>query len=117
MDKLGDKGINIKFDPSGRYKKDESVFELEIDFSAFSEDNVDDPFVYVKCITIFKFENVSSLKEIPPFFYKNSIAIVFPYVRAYVSLMTNQANVKPFVLPTLNLSSLEVPLKENSVEV
>lgn len=65
-------------------------------------------------ITKYQFENVNSFEEIPDFFYKNSIAILFPFVRAYVSIITIQANVPSVMLPTLNLSSLESELKENT---
>ncbi|EXZ22215.1 pretranslocase subunit SecB family protein, partial [Bacteroides fragilis str. S13 L11] len=54
------------------------------------------------------------LAEIPNFFYPNSIAILFPYVRAFVSTLTLQANIKPILLPTLNLSSLQDTLRENT---
>ena len=47
-------------------------------------------------------------------FISNSIAILFPYVRAFVSTLTLQANIKPILLPTLNLSSLQDILRENT---
>ncbi|MBK7039827.1 MAG: protein-export chaperone SecB [Bacteroidetes bacterium] len=55
------------------------------------------------------------LVEIPTFFYKNCIAIIFPYLRAFLSTLTLQANVKPLILPLMNLSGLEKPLIENTV--
>ena len=64
----------------------------------------------------FDFENVNKIEDIPSFFYRNSIAILFPYVRAYISLVTNQANIPALVLPTMNLVSLEKPLKENTTQ-
>lgn len=36
----------------------------------------------------------------------NAPAILFPYVRAYVSSMTAQAGMQPVVLPTINLRSI-----------
>jgi len=73
------------------------------------------PFINVRCNGVFKFTNVSSLEEIPSYFYRNSVAILFPYLRAYISIITNQANTPPLVLPTMNLVSLEKPLKENTI--
>ena len=52
--------------------------------------------------------------DIPGFFYPNSIAILFPYIRAFVSTLTLQANVTPIVLPTLNLTNLQEKLKKNT---
>ena len=54
------------------------------------------------------------LEEIPGFFYPNSLAIIFPYVRAFVSTITLQANVHPVMLPTLNLIGLTEELRSNT---
>lgn len=104
--------IDIDFVPSGVFIKDKSIFELEFDFKAKFED-VNDFFITIKCIASFSFVNVNSLKEIPSFFYANSIAIIFPYIRAFVSTLTLQANVNPLVLPTYNLTSLESKFRDN----
>ena len=72
------------------------------------------PKILVNCVASFKFKENISLAEIPNFFYPNSIAILFPYVRAFVSTLTLQANIKPILLPTLNLSSLQDILRENT---
>lgn len=58
-------------------------------------------------------EDVIDIEDIPTYFYANSIAIVFPYLRAFISSLTIQANLKPMILPTMNLTSLSSPLKEN----
>lgn len=48
-------------------------------------------------------------------FYANSIAIVFPYIRAFISTVTLQANlVSPILLPTMNLTSLGERLMNNT---
>ncbi len=70
----------------------------------------------IKCIAIFEFEDKINFEDIPSYFYINSIAILFPYVRAFVSTVTLQANIPPIVLPTMNISSLGKPLKESTVE-
>jgi len=57
------------------------------------------------------------MEDIPDFFYKNSIAILFPYLRAYLSLVTTQANVPGIILPTYNLSGLEEELRSNTTEI
>lgn len=106
----------VEFSPSGVYDAKQSQFELKFGFKAFFEDKgVDNPYVFIECIGFFKFEDVESIDQIPSFFYRNAIAILFPYLRAFVSMVTLQANVGPVVLPTLNLSDLEQPLKDNTV--
>ena len=81
-----------------------------------SNENQSSPFVEVSCKGVFKFEEVNNFDEIPDFFYRNSIAILFPYLRAYVSMVTTQANVPGIILPTLNLSHLEHDLKSNTLQ-
>jgi len=114
---LQNNDINIGFEVSGKFlnktEEENSKFELIFSTSANCKD-IEAPFVNVICKGEFIFDGVSSITDIPDFFYQNSIAILFPYVRAYISLITTQANVDPIILPTLNLSSLSSLLKNNS---
>jgi preprotein translocase subunit SecB len=105
--------LDIVFNPSGVFKADESAFELKFIFNAHNG-NVENSFVEIECIANFKFEEKVTFEEIPSYFFRNSIAILFPYVRAFISTVTLQANIPPIVLPTMNLSELEKPLKENT---
>lgn len=102
--------INISFDVAGKFSAENSNFELKFKVSANSESE-ENSFISVVCVSNFSFQNVKTLEDIPDFFYQNSIAIIFPYLRAYISLITSQANVKAIILPTLNLSQLSIPLK------
>lgn len=36
----------------------------------------------------------------------NSIAILFPYLRSFMSTVTAQAGISPFILPTININNL-----------
>lgn len=58
-----------------------------------------------------------TIADIPEYFYPNSLAIVFPYVRAFVSTITLQANVQPVVLPTINLMGITEELKEQTTVI
>ena len=105
----------VDFNPSGEFIENEKKYILSFIFSAYStKEKNTNPFVQVKCIGVFNFQDVNSIDDVPEFFYRNSIAILFPYMRAYVSMVTNQANFFQIMLPTLNLTSLEKPLKENT---
>jgi len=108
--------MQVDFNPSGVFHQENSQYDLKFTFKVFSGGKgPEKPYVLIECIGIFKFEEVSSVDDIPPFFYRNAIAILFPYLRAFVSMVTLQANVAPVVLPTLNLSDLDQPLKENTI--
>jgi preprotein translocase subunit SecB len=108
--------LEISFAVSGTFKKSSSEYELKFTFSGLST-GFETPFVTVDCVGTFKFKNVSNLAEVPTYFFRNSIALLFPYIRAYISIITVQSNNRPLVLPTLNLSSLEEPLRKNSTEI
>jgi preprotein translocase subunit SecB len=115
MNKRSGDELFVDFQPSGIFNENNKQYTLTFKFKAQSSDKKDaDPFVMVNCIGVFNFKDVNTLKDIPEFFYRNSIAIIFPFMRAYVSMVTNQANLQSIMLPTLNLSSLETPLKENT---
>lgn len=110
------KDLSLSFDTSGIYFNENQNFELR--FIVKVAQNADEkPFAEISCKGTFKFENIESFENIPEFFYRNSIAILFPYVRAYLSLVTTQANVPGIILPTLNLSNLEADLKKNTTQI
>ena len=66
---------------------------------------------------VFGFTEPIELSEIPDFFYPNCMAIVFPYVRSFLSTLSLQANVPPIILPIINFSDLQGVLKRNTKEV
>lgn len=107
--------LSLSFDTSGIYFNENQVFELRfaVKVSQKTEEKI---FAEISCKGTFKFENIDSFENIPEFFYRNSIAILFPYVRAYLSLVTTQANVPGIILPTLNLSNLETELKKKTIQ-
>jgi len=112
----GEGDIDISFKVNGQYKRSDAKFYLNFDTVAKIE-GTDGIFISVKCQGIFDFKNVSSFKDIPKFFYVNCIAILFPYVRSYISTVTIQSNIKPIVLPTLNLTPLAQELIESTEEI
>ncbi len=65
----------------------------------------------------FNFPESPGFADLSPYFYQNSIAIIFPYIRAFATALTAMANVNPIILPTMNLSSLEEPLKQNTKSI
>lgn len=106
-----DATLDMNFAPSGLFDQAKKTFILSFAFKATCNDK---DIVFVNCIAEFVFRNELNFDEIPEFFYGNSIAILFPYIRSMVSTVTLQANVQPLILPTLNLVSLKDHLKANS---
>lgn len=108
--------IDVNFEPKGLFRYDSQVFELRLIFTAKNKDT-DTPFVKIRCVAYFKFDNQDkvSFDKIPSYFFANSLAIIFPYIRAFVSTITLQTNIQPaIVIPTWNLMSLNEVLKSNT---
>jgi len=113
---IKDENNEFKMDifPSGRYSTKTHEFELKFIFIAKLNDS-EEPAVVVNCEGLFAFAEQIEYEEIPDYFFPNSIAIIFPYVRAFVSTLSLQANYRPIVIPTMNLSDLSDTLRQHVV--
>lgn len=108
LDKPISGDLSLELKPSGIFDAKTLKYELVFDFIAKLGRS---KLIQIKCKALFDL----SAPEIPDYFYANSIAIVFPYVRAFISTITLQANIgKPIILPTYNLLSLKKQLEENT---
>lgn len=107
--------MSVNFEPSGVFNIEQKTFDLTLTFFAFDKENTENPFIKINCIGTFKFEEVDVIADIPSFFWKNAVAIMFPYIRGFISSITALANIQPLILPTYNLGELEAPLRENTV--
>lgn len=100
--------------PHGKYSLKKREFELKFSFVAKLNES-EKPAILVDCEGLFVFADELSYEEIPEYFFPNSIAIIFPYVRAFVSTLSLQANYRPIIIPTMNLSDLSESLRQNVV--
>lgn len=108
-----DAELSISFNPSGVFHSKEARYDLMFDVTVgCNETNTE--VIKISCEASFSFDNKISIAEIPEYFYPNCLAIVFPYVRAFISTVSLQANVQPVVLPTINLMGLTEELKEQT---
>lgn len=103
----------IDFKPSGKFKEEEGTYALSFDTIVNCKET-DTIIVEVSCIAQFSFKDKIKFEEIPDFFYPNSLAILFPYIRAFVSTLSLQANSSPIILPTVNLMGLTEELRDNT---
>lgn len=106
--------LNLSFSPSGTYDETKGVYNLRFAFTAEQGEEAT-TIVKIVCDAIFEFKSPIDINAIPDYFFPNCLAIVFPYVRAFVSSVTLQANLAiPILIPTLNLTGLQSTLKENT---
>ena len=77
----------------------------ERDYKITLELNVADPeeklSVFVKGMAIFE-----TKQENPMLIERNTLAIMFPYFRSYVSTLTTQPGMTPIVLPAMNIMTM-----------
>ena len=106
--------LSVSFDPNGEYCKATGEYKLRLITRVSSEEK---EFISTTLQVVFGFTEPIELSEIPDFFYPNCMAIVFPYVRSFLSTLSLQANVPPIILPIINFSDLQGILKRNTKEV
>ena len=104
--------INPTFYVEGVYYGKRKEYHLNFVFKAAGEEEQE--LVSVFCEAVYEFVHIEKYEDIPLYFFANAIAILFPYIRAFVSTLTLQANYGPLVLPTMNLSSLAGVRKERT---
>ena len=106
--------LDLSFSPSGIFDPTTSTYRLRFAFTATQGEGVN-VIVRIICEAVFEFKEPVQIADIPDYLYPNSLAIVFPYVRSFVSSVTLQANIEsPILIPTLNLTGLQSILKENT---
>lgn len=106
----------VSFNPIGTYSQSTGVYHLHFDVLIGCKET-NSNVIKVTCEASFEFNQPLKLEEIPIFFYPNCLAILFPYVRAFVSTLSLQANVRPVMLPTINLMGITDVLRENTSAV
>lgn len=113
----GENKISLDFSLKGYVFKSLNQFHLEMGVEVKEGNNYFH--IQVNTISVFEFEstegNFGQFKD--NYFIKNAPAIVFPYIRAYISNLTTQSGLFTIQLPTLNLSGLADKLKENIIEL
>ncbi len=107
-----DLNLSIKFKPSGVLDKASSTFKLVLDILITEKNN--ELNIEVQSEGEFVYNNLTD-ERLNQFLYLNAPAILFPYIRSYITSLTALSGVSPVVLPTLNLSSLKDDLKKNVV--
>jgi preprotein translocase subunit SecB len=107
--------LKLSFIPKGEIDRTQSSFLLTLETTIEDDNNAFT--ANIKAKATFSFDKDADPEHIDNFFYINAPAILFPYIRAYISTLTTLSGVKPVTLPTLNLSSLGKDLKDNTTTI
>jgi preprotein translocase subunit SecB len=101
--------ISIDFNPSGKHFVKTHIFKLFLDVKLFNSSK--EQIIEIKTESTFQIGD--DLQNTGTFFTKNAPAIIFPYIRAFISSLSVQSGHKPIVIPTLNLTGLTQVLEAN----
>jgi len=104
--------LTVNFEPSGVLNNEKNVFLLNLKVNIFDKEKKINIEVEVEGEYSFKNED-DNLKN---FLYLNAPALLFPYIRSYITALTALSGVPPITLPTMNLSGLSEQLSNNIIE-
>ncbi|MBV2223694.1 MAG: protein-export chaperone SecB [Cloacibacterium sp.] len=109
---ITDYKISIDFEARGLIRKKETQFFLHLLANVKDEDDNFD--ISILTESLFSYDSEANVDElINSLFTVNAPAIVFPYIRAYISSLTALSGMPVLTIPTLNLTKLGAKLKEN----
>ncbi len=111
--KVNNPEFNLSFNPSGVYNESTGEYELTINFESV-ENETKEVAIKACCIAEYKFDKAYKFDELPSHFFLGAIPIFFPYLRAFISTLTLQANSNVLVLGLINFTNMAEPLKANT---
>ncbi len=95
----------LDFDFNSSYEFEENDFMVKLEMDLFPEAEKNNyPFnMKIEILGLFEVESELGEREKIIFAEKNAIAILFPYLRALVSLYTSNSNIGTTILPPINV--------------
>jgi len=112
FERLGNYSFEINFTPRGTVNTSLNQFVLELKVNIKDVENAFH--INLTIEAVFSYPNDANIEEYKnSYFILNAPAIIFPYIRAYISSLTALSGMPTLILPTLNLSQLGETLKSN----
>ncbi len=107
--------FTISLDPSGTVDYIKSEYILELILNVTDEKNSFN--ASITAFAVFTFPKGIPAKKLMNYFYINAPAIVFPYLRGYLSSLTALSGLRAINLPVRNLSGLKEQLEANTIVI
>ncbi|MEX8547345.1 MAG: protein-export chaperone SecB [Mucilaginibacter sp.] len=104
--------VDFTIDPSAIIDEANKLFELKL--GVYVVDKSGSFNIKLVAIGYFEFDEEKSVDTLSNYFYVNAPALIFPYIRAYISSITALSGLRAVNLPVLNLSGLKDELKANT---
>lgn len=107
----GQYSLSVMFDPSGVFDKTKETFTLNLHTTVYEEEQG----LSIKLSTesTFKYSIQENEDELRSYFTNNAPAIVFPYIRSYISALTALSGMQTITMPTLNTANISRLLANN----
>lgn len=110
-------GENLKLEINPRGEKNNSKEEFSL-FLVVNIEDEDKAFkVNLEAVGFFKYSMKTEGATLSNYFFVNAPAILFPYVRAYISTLTTLSGFETITLPTINFTYLGNELAEHTKEI
>lgn len=100
--KVVNEDLTVEFSQEGAECIENNLYKHTLGVDIMDKNNV--MRIKVVVIGLFEFDRDVDEKLKSTFFNSSAPAILFPYVRAYVTTLTGLSGVNPIILPTLNLA-------------
>lgn len=95
--------VEFGIEPNGIFEEDKIMFILTL--NVLVKDKKSN--LEVKMTVTGKFEyETNDIQELVPYLGFNAPAIMFPYIRAYITNITALGGMSPIILPTLNMENV-----------
>jgi len=107
--------VEFEIKPSGLIDKSKKQFQLTLEINVKDKNLSFD--INMTALGMFKFKNDAIDATLSNYFYTNAPAIIFPYIRAYISSISALSGLHTVNLPVMNVSGLKEDLIANTVNV
>lgn len=95
--------VEFGIEPNGIFEEDNKMFILTLNVLVKDKKSS----LEVKMTVTGKFEyETNDIQELVPYLGFNAPAIMFPYIRAYITNITALGGMSPIILPTLNMEGI-----------
>ena len=108
---VNNEDFEIIFEPSGKVFNSSSIFQLYLGVEIKNLTKTIN--IEIKAVADFYFEQIEDDK-LEAYLFVNAPALLFPYLRAYISTLSTLSGLKSVTLPTLNLIGLRSELKKKT---
>jgi preprotein translocase subunit SecB len=110
---INNEELTLNFEPKGVLNNVHNTFTLEMLVHIFDEAKN----INIEVIFEGEYNIVERDDNLKSFLFTNAPAILFPYIRAFISTLTALSGSSQITLPTMNLSNLKDKLSNNLTEI